>query len=1093
MSAKSKSVQNAGVFTDPAPPDGHDQLKAIAQSYRYILDNCPDYIVILDKSGSIIDFSSNVPLLLKKTAKELIGRKVPSLLTSASAREYKKEFPRRLARETVEGEFQLSQTGNSDVWIWRRSIPLQNKMGELVGFLVFGRDISQQKNAEQEIKNKILFQEQVLKTTRDLNSSLELKKVLTTIGKSAMDLIESYSCVIYMLDKEGKKLLPVVAIDPLHEEEVMATPLDLEGSFTGQSLKLKRPMVFNDAFNSKLGQPIPGTPENKDERVIVAPFISGKQLLGAMCLNRIGECFTEEDLKLAETFASYAEVALKNAYTHQELQMEMEKRVKVQEKLRFSYERWRSLIMNLPDVIASIDKKGDILAINRPILGDPPEKIVGRNVYQVYLPQIKLEDVKGVVKRVFQTGKPSSFEICTEDIPDIGDFCYDIRVFPAQFKRDQVTEVILCGTDITDRKKIFKELMASREKWRNLVMNLPDIIITVDKHGKILDMNRQVTKKPLEQILGTSIYDYLRTQNREFVENALETALITGEQSSYQVQAYGPEGPDTAWYETRIIPSRETHDTTQATLIITDITKRKRALDALKESEEKFRTLAENIPGVIYLCKNDDRYTMIYLNDAVEKLTGYPPKEFLSDKISFVDMYHPDEREKIFEEVNKAIGLRLPFHLTYRIKNASGEWIWVEEIGVGIYRDSELTHLEGFLWNIDEKKRFEEELLKTQKFESIALLAGGIAHDFNNILVAILGNISLALKYAEKETPLADILSKSEKAALRAKSLTQQLLTFSRGDAPSIRTIAIGETLREACLFATQGSTCQCKFAIPDDLWSVQADRTQILQVIDNLVINAVQAMPKGGYIEIRAENAVLKPRQIIGLEPGEYVMLIIKDYGKGINEDDLSKVFDPYYTTKPEGSGLGLATVYSIIKRHQGHISLESSLEIGTTFTIYLPAVHQEHKAKEPEEARIKMGKGRVLVMDDRKIVRKVAGMMIEKLGYEVEFAGDGEKALKIYGDFLVNKKPFDLVIMDLTIPGGMGAVDTLKAIKKIHPEAKAVISSGYTNDPAMINYQEYGFVGFLPKPYRISELSELLSVTIISGRKNNVEKNDT
>jgi CheY-like chemotaxis protein/anti-sigma regulatory factor (Ser/Thr protein kinase) len=302
-----------------------------------------------------------------------------------------------------------------------------------------------------------------------------------------------------------------------------------------------------------------------------------------------------------------------------------------------------------------------------------------------------------------------------------------------------------------------------------------------------------------------------------------------------------------------------------------------------------------------------------------------------------------------------------------------------------------------------------------------------------------------------------------------------QLLTFAKGGAPVKEVYSIAKILKESALFVLTGSKSKCDFSIVNNLWPVEADAGQISQVINNIVINANQAMPEGGVIQIRAENILIEERQGLPIQPGRYIMITIKDHGVGIDAKNLSKVFDPYFSTKQTGIGLGLATAYSIIKKHAGHISVNSRPGYGTTFYIYLPASGKEIQPK--EEPALLTGKGKILIMDDDKYLRIMIGEMLEMLGYEAGFAKDGDEAIKLYKEAMESGKPYDAVILDLTIPGAMGGKDVIKILLEIDPEVKAIVSSGYSDDPVMSNFREYGFKGMMPKPFDDNALGKVLN----------------
>ncbi len=382
-----------------------------------------------------------------------------------------------------------------------------------------------------------------------------------------------------------------------------------------------------------------------------------------------------------------------------------------------------------------------------------------------------------------------------------------------------------------------------------------------------------------------------------------------------------------------------------------------------------------------------------------------------------------------------------------------------------------------------ERERLESEIIKTRKLESIGILAGGIAHDFNNILTSIIGNISLAKYYLSEENALYKIITNAEIASERAKDLTHQLLTFSKGGAPIKKTTSITDLIKDSARFVLKGSNVKCEFIMPDDVSPVEVDIGQMNQVINNLIINANQAMPNGGIITVSCENINIEEKNKFSLKPGNYVKISVADKGIGIPEQIISKIFDPYFTTKEKGSGLGLATTYSIIKKHDGHINVESQVGIGTTFHIYLPVSSKKIDKTDKTDVLIK-GTGKILIMDDNTMLRNTVADMLESLGYTPICTSNGSEAIDVYKEMLEQENPFDLVIMDLIIPGALGGKEATQKIIQIHKDAKIIVSSGYSNDPIMANFKDYGFCGVLKKPVNIEELS----TTIASILQNNV-----
>jgi PAS domain S-box-containing protein len=384
-----------------------------------------------------------------------------------------------------------------------------------------------------------------------------------------------------------------------------------------------------------------------------------------------------------------------------------------------------------------------------------------------------------------------------------------------------------------------------------------------------------------------------------------------------------------------------------------------------------------------------------------------------------------------------------------------------------------------YIKDITERKRGEKELQKKEKLESIGILAGGIAHDFNNILTALFGSIAIAREALTKDHPAFDVLEEAETSMNRAIGLTKQLLTFAKGGDPVKEDVSIGELLEEIVRFDLSGSNVMPVFEWAEDLWRVKADKGQVQQVFSNLAINADQAMPDGGHLFIKLENITVSEDAVPNLNQGKYVKAAMRDEGKGIDEKDIDKIFDPYFSTKQAGSGLGLTTVYSIIKKHGGHIIVDSKLGKGTIVTIYLPAYESKQLMKTERSEHKRSNKGnnaRILVMDDEEAIRDFTTRMLKKSGYSVKTASGGKQAIEMYKQSMEAGESFDVVIMDLTVPGGIGGKKALEEVLAIDPEAKCVVSSGYANDPVMSSYAEFGFKGVIEKPYTKSNFMDLL-----------------
>lgn len=516
-------------------------------------------------------------------------------------------------------------------------------------------------------------------------------------------------------------------------------------------------------------------------------------------------------------------------------------------------------------------------------------------------------------------------------------------------------------------------------------------------------------------------------------------------------------------------------DTNLLTSAIRYAIERKKTEEALRESEKRYRILFEATGNATIVVDQD--LTIVLANAEFEKLSGFS-KEEVQGKMSWRNFAKEEDVKTIAEYSKRMVNSAepIPQTLDFNFIDRSGT---VKSVFMTSTLIPDTKRFVASLLDVTERKKMEDELLKVKKLESIGILAGGIAHDFNNILTAILGNVSLAKMYAGPGDKVYERLTEAEKGAVRAQELTRQLLTFSKGGAPVKRPTAIGELIRDTASFVLAGSNVRCLFAIPEDVWPVEVDEGQMSQVINNIILNADQAMPLGGTIYVRIQNIVLRGEKRFSglrLDDGKYVKISVEDRGGGIPQKDLAKVFDPYFTTKAKGSGLGLSIAYSVVEKHGGVIDVSSELGQGSTFDIYLPAAEAKRAPQVIEEDWPVPGRGKILVMDDEQIIRHLAEEMLATLGYEGHFASEGAEAIQLYKSAKESGKPYDAVIMDLTVPGGMGGKEAIEKLLVFDPQVKAIVSSGYANDPVMADYAKHGFRGVVAKPYRIQELSRTL-----------------
>jgi PAS domain S-box-containing protein len=499
---------------------------------------------------------------------------------------------------------------------------------------------------------------------------------------------------------------------------------------------------------------------------------------------------------------------------------------------------------------------------------------------------------------------------------------------------------------------------------------------------------------------------------------------------------------------------------------------KQQAQQDLEKSEKKYRNLVERVEeGIVSF---DTEFNFTFANRAACQIFGLGKNSF--SKHNLFDFLKDNRQKKELKSTNFQLKTSTN-ELEISIKNQRQEKRIITLRLRDLIENEKLVGSFGIINDITEKKHLEEEIARTQKLESLGVLAGGLAHDFNNILTAILSNIDFAKLNLTNKDKAEQVLEEATSATLRAQKLTEQLLTFAKGGKPLKKTIHITKLIKESAEFVLRGSNLKPIYDIQPDLKPVNVDEGQLNQALNNIIINANHAMKDGGILEIRAENYKVTEADFLPLRQGKYVRIDLKDKGPGIPKNVINRIFDPFFTTKPKGSGLGLSTAFSIIKNHQGHIDVRSVPEEGTTFSIYLPtskAITQPEKKAQPQN--FKGDDQKILLMDDEKIILDIAKEMLEHLGFQVETAQDGQAAIEKYKKALQNK-PFQVVIMDLTVPGGMGGKEAIEKLKQIDENITAIVSSGYSLDPVMANYEDYGFKGVLAKPYKIEDIMQVLN----------------
>jgi len=670
-----------------------------------------------------------------------------------------------------------------------------------------------------------------------------------------------------------------------------------------------------------------------------------------------------------------------------------------------------------------------------------------------------------------------------------------------------------------------QELLQANSEMRGIFQALPDLFLRLDSQGTILDYkasNDIDLYVAAGQLVGKRIQDIPAKGVAEKFQRALDD-LAGGARMAEVV--YELDLPDrAAWYEARLLGLLED----QVIAVVRNVTELRMAeeerrlrlerverqqsvivelstWDALATGDVNpaFETIARSAARGVdvdrvslwILADDDTAYRCVSRYDGISNGTSATPDVLMvSQAMGYHDALlgrativttrpHDDPRTTVLSTDHlRPARVESVLHAPVRVAGRLAGVVWLERVTALEWHDDEITfagviadQVAQVLLDRDRKKQ-EAELLRAQKLESLGVLAGGIAHDFNNTLTGILGNLSMVLSETEDRSELAVALREAEAATLRAKSLTRQLLTFATGGKPVKETVSLETLIRESVAFALRGSNVRASVTIPPDLPPVEVDLGQIGQVIHNLVLNADQAMPEGGTIEVTAEVVSQPAPNDPAASSVDTVEVRVTDRGVGIPSDQLEYVFDPYFTTKEGGSGLGLASSYSIISNHGGEIEVQSEVGVGSLFRFRLPVSPQAPRSATRDVPPDAVAGARVLVMDDEATILSVVRRMLERLGCEVTTAPNGDVALARYGEALDAGEPFDVVLLDLTVPGGMGGQDTLRLMRELDPDVRAIVCSGYSNDPVMAEFREKGFSGVIVKPFPMEDLAAVV-----------------
>jgi PAS domain S-box-containing protein len=782
--------------------------------------------------------------------------------------------------------------------------------------------------------------------------------------------------------------------------------------------------------------------------------------------------------------------------------------------LRESEEKYRSLATTA-DSMYMIDRDFRYILMNEGHLSRfalPLDKVIGK-YYSDFHSQEASKEFCDIAEWVFTAGEPVQYEYKSER-----DGQFFLRTFSPVKSPDgnETVSVTVVSKNITDRKKIEEKLKDSEQRLHNVIQGSPIPAFVIGQEHRVLYWNKALEKLSgisAEEIIGTKdqwrafyrnerpcLADLLVDQELEniphwYPDKYIKSSLI---KEAYEASDFFPEmGEKGKWLRFTAAVIRDSYgERIGAIETLEDITERKHAEEELRNSELRLQSVVQSSPIPTFVIGKDHR--VMYWNKALEELSGIKAEDvvgtthywrafYSKERPCMADLIVDQALDAIpqwyFQKFMKSRLLDEAYEATdfFPELGDTGKWL---QFTAAVIRDAHgnLVGAIETLEDITERKRAEEELIRVEKLESLGMFAGGIAHDFNNLLSVMLRNIFLAKISLtdEQQEALGEGLEIAEKVGHQAKELAHRLITFAKGGEPLRKIGSVSQLLVNTVDLSLSGSNVNSEFSLPDDLWPVKMDDVQIRQVINNLVVNAREAMPEGGVLHVYAENVNVAAGNGLPLKEGKYVKLSVRDKGIGISGDDLPKIFDPYFTTKPSGKargmGLGLAICYSIIKKHDGFIGVESELGVGSNFSVYLPATPPEDFSKKVEIDRAAEKGGKILVMDDDEAVRSSTGIVLNYLGYDVEYAKDGAEAVELYRLAKEKGQSFSAVILDVNIPNGMGGKETIKELLAIDPHVKAIIACGYSDDPIVSEFRKLGFDGAVEVPYDIEKIKDVL-----------------
>ncbi|MDT8287489.1 MAG: PAS domain S-box protein [Elusimicrobiales bacterium] len=749
---------------------------------------------------------------------------------------------------------------------------------------------------------------------------------------------------------------------------------------------------------------------------------------------------------------------------------------------RASQELYRTLTRAMPDFIYALDTEGRITYCNR-WLEQFREDPTGKTQHEVF-PKETADKHLAVIKKVMGTGEPSTR---VEEIEYPGRKVYfENRLFPVKDESGRTTSLIGVTRDVSDQKTAESRLKASEERYRYLFDNAADPIFIHDDKGRILGGNQALCDTygyTPEELRGLTLDRVDTPEDAARIPERMDALFRTG--SARFTTSHLRKNGERITADVRA--SLITWQGRPAIMsICRDITERQRAEEMLRRSEEKFSLVFRSSPYGQIITRVPDG-TILDVNEAITAMSGYTREEMIDRTTTELRVWENEAfREKLLREISEK-GRARNLRFNFRIK--SGEVLPADYSGALIKIGDE-AHIISTIIDLTEKQRAEAALAEVQRLEALSMIAGGLAHDFNNMLAGIMGNLSLLemdlMDSRKKE--LLGYVAEALEGVNSCRSLMHQFSTFAKGTRPARKRFSLCSTVSKAAALAMTGSSSVLDIKTPQALPDIDGDESQIFQTVNNIVLNAAQAMPGGGTVTVELSEFAVREKGDSPLEPGRYIRIDISDNGIGMTADVLSRIFDPYFSTKGKGRGLGLPMAFSVARSHGGYIEASSAPGRGTRFSVYLPCLetYSSCAPAKPVRPKLHKGSGLVLVLEDDESVTEMLSAMLKASGYTPVTAADGKTALRLFRE-KGGAGSFKAVIMDLVIPGGMGGKECLEELRKEDPAVAAMATSGYSDYPVMTGPEKYGFDSALPKPYSSEEFGGAMTAALdkAAGRK--------